>query len=81
MRIVPSESITVDQRILHRFYAEASSGTALVGEVSKVNDDPTDNFFLDSKTHFFPIEEDETVLHPPWNEPLGFKLGRRLIMT
>ncbi len=68
LRLVPGESITVEQGILHRFYAEVKNGTALVGEVSKVNDDLTDNYFLEPKTRFSAIDEDGPVLHPLWNE-------------
>jgi D-lyxose ketol-isomerase len=68
LRLTPGESITLEQGITHRFYAEAGSGTALVGEVSKVNDDLTDNYFLESKARFTPIEEDEPALHLLWNE-------------
>ena len=43
----------------HRFYAEPGSGTAMVGEVSAVNDDANDNCFLDDAVRFDPILEDE----------------------
>jgi D-lyxose ketol-isomerase len=41
---------------------------ALVGEVSQVNDDLTDNYFLDTVGRFADIEEDEPKLFPLWNE-------------
>jgi D-lyxose ketol-isomerase len=68
LRLHPGESITLTQGLVHRFYAEAGSGTALVGEVSKVNDDLTDNYFLEAKTRFSRIEEDEPGRHPLWSE-------------
>ena len=40
----------------------------MVGEVSKVNDDTTDNYFLEPTARFADIEEDEPVLHPLCNE-------------
>jgi D-lyxose ketol-isomerase len=40
----------------------------LAGEVSLVNDDRTDNFFLDRVGRFAAIEEDEAPLHPLWSE-------------
>ena len=68
LRLKPGESITLVQGIVHRFYGEAGSGTALVGEVSKVNDDLTDNYFFEAKGRFSEIEEDEAPLHALWNE-------------
>ena len=64
----PGESITLTEGVLHRFYGQKGFGTVLVGEVSKVNDDLTDNYFLDAKTRFSAIEEDEPIIHPLWNE-------------
>ena len=43
-------------------------GTVFVGEVSQVNDDLTDNYFLDTVGRFADIEEDEPKLFPLWNE-------------
>ena len=40
----------------------------LVGEVSQVNDDRTDNYFLDPVGRFAEIEEDEPPLRLLWNE-------------
>ena len=40
----------------------------LVGEVSKVNDDQTDNYFLDPIGRFSTIEEDEAPVRLLWNE-------------
>ena len=58
----PGESITLVPKLYHAFWAEQGSGTALVGEVSSVNDDATDNRFLDAPGRFPEIEEDE----PPY---------------
>ena len=68
LRLLPGESITLQPGTVHRFYAETGSGTALVGEVSKVNDDLTDNYFFEAKGRFSEIEEDEAPLHALWNE-------------
>lgn len=59
----PGESICLTQRIYHRFYGEPGKGKVLVGEVSAVNDDTTDNRFLDPVGRFPEIEEDEKPLH------------------
>ena len=55
------ESITLHQGVFHQFWAEG--GTLLVGEVSMVNDDHSDNFFLEKMGRFPVIEEDEKPLH------------------
>jgi len=57
--LTPGESVCLEPIHAHRFYAEAGSGTALVGEVSMVNDDARDNCFLDDAIRFDPIDEDE----------------------
>jgi D-lyxose ketol-isomerase len=55
----PGESVCLERRIYHRFYAEAGSGKVLAGEVSAVNDDRTDNRFYEKAGRFPEIEEDE----------------------
>jgi D-lyxose ketol-isomerase len=62
----PGESITLPPKLYHDFWAEG--GTALVGEVSRVNDDEHDNFFLEPVGRFPIIEEDEPPLHLLCNE-------------
>jgi D-lyxose ketol-isomerase len=68
IRLTPGESITLPRRLMHRFYGEPGSGVVLAGEVSLVNDDRTDNFFLDPVGRFSDIEEDEPPLYPLWSE-------------
>ena len=41
---------------------------AMAGEVSQVNDDKKDNYFLEKVGRFADIEEDEDILHPLCNE-------------
>ena len=53
----PGESICLEQRVYHRFYA--IDGTTLVGEVSSVNDDNTDNRFYEPLGRFPHITPDE----------------------
>lgn len=55
----PGESVCLEPGTYHRFYGEAGSGRVLVGEVSAVNDDRTDNRFLEPVGRFPEIEEDE----------------------
>jgi D-lyxose ketol-isomerase len=61
--LTPGESICLVQGIYHRFYGEAGKGKVLVGEVSQVNDDRTDNRFLEPVGRFPQIVEDEPPLH------------------
>ncbi len=55
----PGESLTLGQRVYHRFYAQAGTGTVLCGEVSAVNDDSLDNRFFEELGRFPVIGEDE----------------------
>jgi D-lyxose ketol-isomerase len=68
LRLSSGQSVTVTRGLWHRFYAEAGTGTALVGEVSQVNDDLSDNFFFQALPRFAAIEEDEAALFPLWSE-------------
>jgi len=55
------ESICLVPGVYHRFYAKGER--CLVGEVSMVNDDATDNRFFEPVGRFPVIEEDEAPLH------------------
>jgi D-lyxose ketol-isomerase len=57
----PGESITLLPRCYHRFWA--AECRVLIGEVSTVNDDSTDNRFYEPVGRFPSIEEDEPPLH------------------
>jgi hypothetical protein len=57
----PGESICLEPYIYHRFWAEG--GRTLVGEVSVINDDRTDNRFLETLGRFPEVEEDQAPLH------------------
>jgi len=59
----PGESITLEQGMYHRFYGEAGKGKVLVGEVSAVNDDASDNCFFEVIGRFPVIEEDAQPIH------------------
>jgi D-lyxose ketol-isomerase len=60
LRLVPGESVTLLPGIWHAFWAEEDD--VLIGEVSTVNDDETDNVFAKPVSRFSKIEEDEE----PW---------------
>jgi D-lyxose ketol-isomerase len=59
----PGESVCLPQRNYHRFWGQEGKGPVLVGEVSCVNDDRSDNRFFDPAGRFPQIEEDEAPLH------------------
>ena len=63
VRLSPGESITLYQGLYHKFYGEPGKGKVLVGEVSAVNDDHTDNRFHDELGRFPEIVEDEPPVH------------------
>ena len=55
----PGESITLPARMYHSFWGQRGTGQVMVGEVSAVNDDQSDNRFLEELGRFPEIEEDE----------------------
>ncbi len=57
----PGESITLPTGLYHKFWGAESR--VLVGEVSTVNDDNTDNCFYEPIGRFPDIEEDEPPLY------------------
>jgi hypothetical protein len=59
----PGESIYLLPGVYHAFWGEAGRGPVLVGEVSTVNDDRTDNIFVQSNPRFPSLEEDEPPVH------------------
>jgi D-lyxose ketol-isomerase len=61
LRLDPGESVTLMPGNWHAFWGEG--GDVLIGEVSTVNDDLTDNVFRDPIGRFSDIEEDEEPLH------------------
>ncbi len=61
VRLEPGQSICLVPYLHHRFWAEG--GTALVGEVSTVNDDVGDNVFIPEMIRFPETVEDEPPLH------------------
>lgn len=61
--LTPGESICLEQGMYHRFYGEPGKGKVLVGEVSMVNDDTSDNCFYEPIGRFPVIEEDEQPMH------------------
>jgi D-lyxose ketol-isomerase len=64
----PGMSVCLPQRLYHAFWGKAGSGTVLVGEVSRVNDDQVDNRFFEASGRFPAIEEDVPPLHLLYND-------------
>lgn len=61
LQLAPGESVTLMPGDWHAFWGEG--GDVLIGEVSTVNDDLTDNAFRDPIGRFAEIEEDVPPLH------------------
>jgi hypothetical protein len=61
LRLQPGESVTLRPGNWHKFWGE--KGDVLIGEVSTVNDDLTDNIFAEPIGRFSEIEEDVDPIH------------------
>ena len=70
LRLDPGQSVTLRPGNWHKFWGEG--GDVLIGEVSGVNDDETDNLFLDPIGRFAEIEEDTAPTHLLVSDYAGF---------
>lgn len=61
LRLAPGESVTLMPGDWHAFWGEG--GDVLIGEVSTVNDDETDNIFRAPIGRFARVDEDEAPTH------------------
>lgn len=66
--VYPGNSISLKPHVAHIFGPKAGTGELVAGEVSKVNDDNTDNYFIEPTYRFACIEEDEPAALPLCNE-------------
>lgn len=66
IRLKPGESVTFEPLTYHAFWSE--NGDCMVGEVSTLNDDSTDNRFFDPVGRFPTIEEDTAATVLLYNE-------------
>ena len=66
--ITKGNSISLAPYIGHIFAPKPGTGGITVGQVSKGNDDTTDNYFLEPTARFADIEEDEPIDRPLCNE-------------
>ena len=68
IRLTPGMSMTMTRGLYHDFEVEPGTGPVLIGEVSQVNDDNTDNRFEPPVGRFPVIEEDEAPYRLLCNE-------------
>jgi D-lyxose ketol-isomerase len=61
LSLAPGESVTLEPDTWHAFWGEG--GDVLIGEVSNVNDDRTDNIFREKIGRFSTVHEDTAPLH------------------
>ncbi len=61
LKLAPGESVTLNPGDWHAFWGEG--GDVLIGEVSTVNDDVTDNIFREPIGRFAEIDEDTDPTH------------------
>ena len=66
--VTKGNSISLTPYISHIFGPKPGTGDCIVGEVSKVNDDHTDNYFVEPVARFADIVEDEPPVHLLCNE-------------
>lgn len=57
--LTPGESICLERNVYHSFWGEPGKGKVMVGEVSMVNDDNSDNRFYETMPRFPELVEDE----------------------
>ena len=58
VEITRGNSMTIYPGLYHLFTPKPGCGDLIVGEVSSINDDRTDNYFEDARPRFIPVEED-----------------------
>ncbi|MDL2236410.1 D-lyxose/D-mannose family sugar isomerase [Christensenellaceae bacterium OttesenSCG-928-K19] len=68
IEVTNGTSMTLHPYLYHSFWGMEGGQAAVVGEVSSINDDNTDNYFAQQVARFMEIEEDEAPLCPLCNE-------------
>ncbi len=68
VEITRGNSMTIYPGLYHLFTPKPGCGDLIVGEVSSINDDRTDNYFAVARPRFIPVEEDEPIRIPLCNE-------------
>jgi len=59
----PGQSVTIPPGLYHSYWAERGKGPVLSIEISSVNDDTNDNYFLGRNIRFPKVKEDEEALY------------------
>ncbi|TBW39262.1 D-lyxose/D-mannose family sugar isomerase [Siculibacillus lacustris] len=73
VRLAPGESVTLEPGHVHAFWGDG--GDTLIGEVSTVNDDETDNYFIEPVARFPTVDEDEPIHRPIVRDYAALGLG------
>ena len=60
--------MTIYPGLYHQFAPKPGCGDLIIGEVSSINDDRTDNYFEIPRPRFIPVEEDCPAVTPLCNE-------------
>ncbi len=68
VEISRGNSMTIYPGLYHLFTPKPGCGDLIVGEVSSINDDRTDNYFEVNRPRFIPVEEDCGITVPLCNE-------------
>lgn len=68
VEVTRGNSMTIYPGLYHLFTPKPGCGDLIVGEVSSINDDRTDNYFEEKRPRFIPIEEDAEITVPLCNE-------------
>ena len=58
VEITRGNSMTIYPGLYHQFSPKPGCGDLIIGEVSSINDDRTDNYFEIPRPRFIPVEED-----------------------
>lgn len=61
VEITTGNSITIRPYLYHLFHIKPGTGDTVIGEVSSVNEDKSDNYFADKRERFSSTEEDEPI--------------------
>ena len=68
VEITRGNSMTIYPGLYHLFTPKPGCGDLIVGEVSSINDDRTDNYFEEQRPRFIPVEEDAPIMTLLCNE-------------
>lgn len=64
LEITSGNSVTIPPRLYHIIGVKPHNGDLVAGEVSSINDDNSDNYWVEAVSRFSQVEEDEPPLYP-----------------